>query len=139
MPAKAENRFRRTREDHARETAEDYVEMILSLIEEGGEARAVDLADRMGVSQVTVGKTLQRLRREGLIIAQPYRSIHLTQDGRQMATDARDRHQLVLRFLERIGVPRETAIIDAEGIEHHVSEETLAAMKRYLAAGSESK
>jgi DtxR family transcriptional regulator, manganese transport regulator len=127
------NRFQRTREDHSRERAEDYVEMIDALIRETGEARAVDLAQRLGVSHVTVSKTVQRLQRDGLVTAQPYRSIFLTEAGAQLATSSQLRHDLVLDFLRAIGVSDEVANVDAEGIEHHVSEETLAAMRRFLA------
>lgn len=126
------DRFHRTREDHSRENAEDYVELIEALIEETGEARAVDLAERLGVSHVTVSKTIQRLQREGYVTTQPYRSIFLTDKGRQVAVDSRARHELVLKFLRKLGVPEAVAETDSEGIEHHVSEETLDAMRRFL-------
>lgn len=130
----AENRFARTRADHSRETAEDYVELIAALIEERGEARSVDLAERLGVSPVTVGKTVQRLQREGFVTAEPYRSIFLTEAGASLAHASRERHAMVLAFLLRLGVPPEVAEADAEGIEHHVSSQTLAAMRRYVDA-----
>ncbi len=126
------NRFQRTRDDHSRETAEDYVELIDALIEDKGEARVVDIAERLGISQVTVSKTIQRLQREGLVTSEPYRSIFLTEAGRQLAADSRERHEIVLRFLLSLGVGPETAEIDAEGIEHHVSAETLDAMRRSI-------
>ncbi|MBS1704754.1 MAG: manganese-binding transcriptional regulator MntR [Armatimonadetes bacterium] len=125
-------RFMRTRADHARETAEDYVELILVLSEELGEARSTDIAQRLGISQVTVSQTLRRLIRDGLITAEPYRSIFLTESGRELAERSRDRHQVVVQFLRKIGVPDEIAEVDAEGIEHHVSETTLSVMRRHL-------
>ena len=123
-----QNRFDRTRQDHRQERAEDYVELIEALIAERGEARAAYLAERLAVSQVTVSKTLQRLSREGFVSLAPYRSILLTEKGAELAAAARARHQIVLDFLLSLGVSPETAEVDAEGIEHHVSEETLAAM-----------
>lgn len=126
------NRYRRTREDHSRENAEDYVELIDELIRERGEARTVEIAERLGISHATVSRTLQRLKRDGLIRVEPYRSVFLTEDGKSMALDSRSRHELVLSFLEAIGVPKEVAETDAEGIEHHVSEQTLAAMRRFV-------
>lgn len=126
------NKYQRTRQDHSRETAEDYVELVAELIEKNGEARAVDLADILGVSPVTVGKTLQRLDREGYVITRRYRSIFLTDKGKELARESMNRHELVLAFLLKIGVPTEIAEIDVEGIEHHVSEETLAAMRRTI-------
>ena len=126
------NRFQRTRDDHRRERAEDYLEMIAALILERGEARAVDLAERMGVTHVSVGKTIKRLQDEGYVTSLPYRSIFLTDEGRSVAEEARERHLLVHDFLLSIGVPHEVAEADAEGIEHHVSEATLTAMRRAL-------
>jgi len=126
--------FRRMRRARQSEVAEDYVELIAELIVERGEARAVDLADRLGVSQPTVAKAIQRLSREGLVEARPYRAVFLTERGRAMAEAARRRHQLVRDFLLAIGVSEATAEMDAEGIEHHVSRETLAAFERVIAA-----
>jgi DtxR family manganese transport transcriptional regulator len=127
------NRFQRTRLDHSRETAEDYVELIQTLIDEKGEARAVDLAERLGISPVTVTKTVRRLKQQGYVTNVPYRSIFLTQKGEETAATSRERHAVVLRFLEAIGVPSAVAEHDAEGIEHHVSAETLAAMRQFTA------
>ena len=124
------NRFRRTREDHSRELDEDYVELIAALIQEKGEARATDLAERLDVSHVTVSKRVARLRKTGLVRGERYRSIFLTDAGAALAAQSRERHRIVLEFLMGLGVPRETAESDAEGIEHHVSETTLAAMAR---------
>ncbi len=126
------NRFQRTRDDHRRERAEDYLETIAALIEARGEARAVDLAETMGVTHVSVGKTIKRLQDEGYVTSLPYRSIFLTDSGRAVAEAAKVRHLLVHDFLVSIGVPHEAAETDAEGIEHHVSEATLAAMRRAL-------
>ncbi|MGV3615623.1 MAG: manganese-binding transcriptional regulator MntR [Fimbriimonas sp.] len=127
------NRFQRTREDHSRERAEDYVELIDALIREKGEARSVDLAERLGISHVSVSRTVQRLKREGFVTMEPYRSIFLTESGTALAREARERHALVLQFLVALGVPDDVADTDAEGIEHHVSEQTLDAMRRFLA------
>ena len=126
--------LRRTRLKHARETAEDYVEAIADLSVAAGEARVVDLARRLGVSHVTVNRTLARLRREGLVTAQPYRAIFLTPAGRRLANESRRRHETIVRFLKSLGVSEAAAVIDAEGIEHHVSSETLAAIVRWLDA-----
>ena len=130
---------RRTREEHSEETAQDYVELIAALIAETGEARAIDMARRLGVTHVTVGRTIQRLQRDGLVTTQPYRSIFLTEAGRKLAEKARRRHQTVVDFLKSIGVPESVAQSDAEGIEHHVSEETLAAFRKLLGGRGRSK
>lgn len=118
--------FHGVREARRNELAEDYVELIAELIHEHGEARPVDIATKMGVTAPTVAKTLGRLARDGLIIRAKYRSVFLTEEGRALAKECRHRHEIVLRFLLRLGLDPETAERDAEGIEHHVSERTLA-------------
>ncbi len=131
-PAAAAVARRRTREEHAQETAQDYVELIAELIEQTGEARAIDLAHRLGVTHVTVGRTIRRLQRDGFVTAQPYRSIFLTDTGRKLAEESRRRHEIVFAFLKSLGIPEVVAHSDAEGIEHHVSPETLAAFGKHL-------
>ncbi|MFQ3578189.1 MAG: manganese-binding transcriptional regulator MntR [Verrucomicrobiia bacterium] len=123
---------RQTRLAHAQERAQDYVEAIAILIDSHGEARAVELARTLGVSHVTVVKTVQRLQREGFVTTEPYRSISLTPTGRRLAERARERHRTVVDFLEALGVSAEAARTDAEGIEHHVSNETLQAFRNFL-------
>jgi DtxR family manganese transport transcriptional regulator len=125
-------RFARVREAHQSELAEDYVEMIDDLIAKHGEARAADLAECFGVSPGTVARTVQRLVRDGLAASEPYRAIFLTDKGKAIAAEARTRHHLVHDFLISIGVSPEAAELDAEGIEHHVGAETLAAFRRHL-------
>jgi DtxR family manganese transport transcriptional regulator len=122
--------LRQTRREHASETAEDYVEAIADLTASLGEARVVDLARRLGVTHVTVNRTLARLQREGYVAVQPYRAIFLTPAGRKLAAACHKRHSVVVAFLLALGIPAKTAEIDAEGIEHHVSPATLAAFAR---------
>jgi DtxR family manganese transport transcriptional regulator len=126
--------FRQTRRKHAMETAEDYVEAIAELAESLGEARAVDLARRLGVSHVTAIRTVSRLQRDGYVATRPYRAIFLTDKGARLAKESRERHDLVVEFLTSLGIPARVARVDAEGIEHHVSPETLRAFERHLEA-----
>jgi DtxR family manganese transport transcriptional regulator len=97
-----------------------------------GEARVTDLARRLGVTHVTVNRTLARLRTAGFVNTKPYRAIFLTEAGRQLARESKQRHETVLAFLRSLGIPKKIAELDAEGIEHHVSPETLNAMERRL-------
>lgn len=117
---------RRTRRDHATETAEDYVEAIDDLLREQGSCRVVDLAKRFAVSHVTVTRIVARLQEEGLLLTEPYRPVTLTPKGKRLANKSRKRHEIVFAFLRAIGVDAATAAIDAEGIEHHVSPATLS-------------
>lgn len=122
------NRFQRTRDDHSRELNEDYVELIDDLILEKGEARVTDIAARLGVSVVTVSKRIKKLSEDGLVSSAPYRSVSLTPLGTSLAVAARERHRQVFEFLLSLGISAEAAEVDAEGIEHHCSQETLSAM-----------
>lgn len=121
--------LKHTRREHAMEMAEDYAEAIADLMVLNGEARVVDLAHRLGVSHVTVTRTLGRLQRDGYVSMRPYRAIFLTDKGKRLAEESRRRHDIVVAFLRVLGVSEEIAQRDAEGIEHHVSPETLVAFK----------
>lgn len=123
--------FRQVREAHRRELIDDYVELISDLIREVGEARQVDMAARLGVSQPTVAKMLKRLASVGLIEMIPWRGVFLTPEGEKLAQESRERHQLVENFLLVLGVSPEIARRDAEGMEHHVSEETLVKLREF--------
>lgn len=123
---------RTTREEHSQETAQDYVELIAELIDTAGEARVIDIARRLGITHVSVSRTIQRLKRDGLVTAQPYRAIFLTAEGRQLAEQSRRRHEIVVEFLLSLGIPEAVAQSDAEGIEHHVSKKTLEAFLKHL-------
>ena len=127
----ASDGFRKVRRDHASETAEDYVEAIASIIAGRGACRVADLARLMRVSHVTVVKTVDRLVAAGLVRKAPYGPATLTPAGARMARAARVRHERVLAFLRSIGVPEPVARRDAEGLEHHVSPETISAMARF--------
>lgn len=126
--------FRRMREAHRTEMAEDYVELIADLIAGNGEARLADLAEHVGVTSATAAKVVQRLQRLGLVQSRPYRSIFLTEQGQAVADSSRARHRVVQDFLRALGIDDMTAEADAEGIEHHVSADTLAAFARMTEA-----
>jgi len=129
------SRFGKTRTAQSTALLEDYVELIDDLLTMSGEARPTDVARRLGVSHATAIKTIARLKREGLATSKPYRGVFLTPQGHELADRVRARHRLVVEILLALGVPREAAESDAEGIEHHVSEATLAAFGRFLQGG----
>lgn len=123
--------FSRIRKAHQNETTEDYVELIADLIAAQQEARLSDLAERFGVSNATASKILNRLKDEGYVISEPYRSIFLTDKGKNLAQKCKERHEIVLDFLIKLGVSPDVAEYDAEGIEHHISDETLNIFKTF--------
>ena len=122
-------RFVKTRSALSTALLEDYAELIADLLASDGEARPTDIARRLGVSHATAIKTIARLKREGLATARPYRGVFLTEAGERLAARVKARHRVVVELLLAVGVPPEAAEQDAEGIEHHVSPETLAAFK----------
>lgn len=132
VESQPKNRYARVRDDHALETAEDYLELVEELRATTGEARAVDIAASMQVTHATASKVLARLEREGYLTSRPYRGVTPTERGAELARRSRERHDLVYRFLLALGVPDEDALTDAEGIEHHVGEQTLESMRRFL-------
>jgi DtxR family manganese transport transcriptional regulator len=130
-PPQAES-FHRWRRDRASEIAQDYVEAIADLSAALGEARVTDLARRLGVTHVTVNRTLGRLQQAGFVLTKPYRAIFLTDTGKKLAEESKRRHETVAAFLRSLGISEKISELDAEGIEHHVSPETLAAFERML-------
>ena len=118
-----------TRKAHESELAEDYVELIEDLINKEGEARIVDIANHLGISKATANQAISRLVKKGFLKSKPYRAIYLTKKGKNTALHARQRHKIVYDFLLAIGIDRETAELDSEGIEHHVGNKTLEKFK----------
>jgi len=120
--------FSKVRNAHKTENTEDYLELIADLLNQRGEARIVDIANKLNIAQATANKTVKRLQIQGYIQREPYRSIFLTVKGQKVASQSKKRHKIVYAFLIKMGLDRKTAEIDSEGIEHHVSEKTLKKM-----------
>lgn len=125
-------RFSKTRHAQASALLEDYAELIADLARQDAGARPTDIARRLGVSHATAIKTVARLKREGLATSEPYHGIFLTPSGEALARKSRARHRLVVACLTKLGVSLETAEADAEGIEHFVSDETLAIFSHFV-------
>ena len=123
--------FKKVRNAHKTENTEDYLELIAELLNIKGEARIVDIANRLDIAQATANKTIQRLQSQGFVKREPYRSIFLTVKGQKIASKSKKRHNTVLEFLLNLGLDVKTASADSEGIEHHVSEKTLKKMDRF--------
>ena len=125
-------RFGKARSARSSAMLEDYTELISDLQAGQGEARTTDIARALGVTHPTANKAIARLKREGLATSKPYRGVFLTEAGQAMAERCRARHRTVVRLLIAVGVPPEAAEIDAEGMEHHVSDATLDAFEAFL-------
>lgn len=128
----AAHRHDRVRRQHQEELAEDYVEAIRDLSEAAEQVRVRDLCTHFGVTHVTVIRTLERLGKQNLVVRNKDGSIGLTATGKKIALEASLRHDLVYRFLLSLGISEKNALADAEGIEHHLSSETIAAMKKFI-------
>ena len=123
--------FKKVRDAHKTENTEDYLEIIADLLNTKGEARIVDIANKLDIAQATANKTIQRLQNQGFVKKEPYRSIFLTLKGQEVASVSKKRHIIVLTFLKNLGLDARTAEADAEGIEHHVSNKTLKKMEQF--------
>ena len=125
------NQYSKIRSQNKNEILEDYVEAIQEISEIKGDVKNADLAIHFSVSQATVNKNLKRLINYNLAKSEPYRSIFLTNEGKKLASISKQKHQIVYNFLIKLGVSKKIAQFDSEGIEHHVSEETLRLMKKF--------
>ena len=123
--------FKKVRDAHRTENTEDYLEIIADLLNAKGEARIVDIANKLDIAQATANKTIQRLQNQGYVKKEPYRSIFLTLKGQEVASVSKKKHIIVLTFLKKLGLDLKTAEADAEGIEHHVSDKTLKKMEQF--------
>ena len=128
---KNNSQYSNIRNQNKNEILEDYVEAIQEISEIKGDVKNADLSIHFGVSQATINKNLKRLISSKLATSEPYRSIFLTDEGKKLAVISKEKHKIVYQFLIKLGVSKKTAQYDSEGIEHHVSDETLKLMKDF--------
>ena len=100
---------------------EDHIEIIYSLIEQKGYARVSDIAEALSVLPSSVTKMVQKLDKDGYLIYERYRGLVLTPRGQKLGKRLLERHGLLEQFLRLIGVDEERIYGDVEGIEHHLS------------------
>ncbi|MGI0039150.1 MAG: transcriptional regulator MntR [Nitrososphaera sp.] len=135
---KDEGRLDSIRDAHSAEKGvrttrmEDYLEVIYELIQHKGYATTVDISNYLNVSSPSVTKMLQRLNESGHVNYEKYRGITLTDSGVAIAKNIHDRHSVLAEFLMMIGVDKDTANRDAEGIEHHLHPETLKKLAEFV-------
>jgi len=128
---KINSQYSNIRNQNKNEILEDYVEAIQEISEIKGDVKNADLAIHFGVSQATINKNIKRLISSKLATSEPYRSIFLTDEGKKLAAISKEKHNIVYQFLIKLGVSKKIAQYDSEGIEHHVSDETLKLMKNF--------
>ena len=116
---------------HLQESGEMYLETILVLSRKGGVVRSIDVSEEMGYSKPSVSRAVGLLKNGGYLTVDKDGGLSLTEIGREVAEKIYERHTLLTDFLVRIGVSRETASEDACRIEHHISDETFAAIKDF--------
>lgn len=110
------------------QSAEDYLERIHELIQGKGYARVADIADSLSVKAASVTNMVQKLGELGYLKYEKYRGLILTQKGRDVATHIQARHATLARFFSLFGLDKETQQRDIEGIEHHLSGDTVAVL-----------
>ncbi len=107
------------------QSAEDYLERIHELIEQKGYARVVDIASSLKVKQASVTSMVQKLAEAGYLNYEKYRGLILTDQGREVARGIQNRHETLSRFFSLVGLSAESQRQDIEGIEHHLSPDTV--------------
>ena len=114
------------------ESAENYLETILMLKEEKGAVRSIDIARKMDFSKPSISRAMSLLRENGYITMDKDGLLTLTDAGREIAERIYERHKLLTRWLEFLGVDPDRAAADACRMEHAVSNETFEKMKAHI-------
>ena len=115
-----------------RDSAEDYLEAILVLSKQGGGVRSVDIASMLGVSKPSVSHAMKLLREDGYIAMDRYGTVTLLEKGEEIAMRIYERHQVLTKMLEGLGVSEEVAKADACKLEHDISNESFEKIKEHL-------
>ena len=118
---------------HIQESGEMYLETILVLSRERDQVRSIDVCEHMGYSKPSVSRAIGLLKSGGYVHMDQHGHLTLTETGLEIATKMYERHTLLTDFLVKLGVDRAIATEDACKIEHHLSDDTFAAIKRHAA------
>ena len=117
---------------HLQESGEMYLETIFILTERNPHVRSIDVCEHMGFSKPSVSRAIGLLKSGGYVTVDADGYLSLTDVGREVALKMYDRHRLLTDFLMKLGVSEEVATNDACKIEHHLSDESFEALKRYV-------
>ena len=123
---------------HLQESGEMYLETIYRLTKTRPDVRAIDVCEHMGFSKPSVSRAIGLLRTGGFVVVNENGHLSLTDQGRRVAERTFECHTLLKSLFVRLGVDEETADADACKIEHHISDQTLSALKRYLSEINET-
>ena len=123
---------------HLQESGEMYLETIYRLTKTRPDVRAIDVCEHMGFSKPSVSRAIGLLRAGGFVTVDDNGHLSLTDQGRRVAERTFECHTLLKSLFVRLGVDEETADADACKIEHHISDQTLSALKRYLSEINET-
>lgn len=114
------------------ESMEDYLEAIADIVAEQGFVRVSDVAERLEIRRASVSIMIKRLSELGYLNHVPYRGFTLTAAGKAVAARVRARHETLTEFFELLQLPQGTRAKDVEGIEHHISGETLELLRAFV-------
>lgn len=114
------------------ESAENYLETIFVLGQDGNPVRSIDIVNELGFSKPSVSIAMKNLREKRLVEIDDNGHITLTHEGRQIAESMYERHMLISDWLIYLGVDKKTAVNDACGMEHSMSEQSFVAIKKHI-------
>ena len=117
---------------HLHQSGEDYLEAILELRQERGMVRSIDVAQKLGFSKPSVSRAMAILRNDGYITVEQSGAIILTESGERVARTMLERHHVLTQWLVSLGVSPWVAANDACRMEHALSAETFACIKRHV-------
>ena len=111
---------------------EDYLEVISELVDMKGYAATLDISRYMNVSAPSVTKMLKKLDADGYLEYEKYYGINLTEEGQRIADIIKQKHGILLDFFEILGIGKDIANQDAEGIEHHLNPKTIRQIRKFV-------
>lgn len=114
------------------ESVEDYLETILILSKQKAQVRSIDVANELGYSKPSVSVAMKNLRQKNYVLVSEEGYLSLTDEGLKLATTVYERHSVISNWLISLGVSQDVAVEDACRMEHDISEESFAAIKKYL-------
>ena len=117
---------------HLQESGEMYIESIYVLNKKMGNVRSIDICEHLGYSKPSVSRAMSLLKKGGFVESDGNGYLTLTDAGREVAEKMYQRHTILSEFLIQLGVDEETACEDACKIEHHISDVSFNAIKKYV-------